>query len=72
MFRSIRRFISPAVVLCALTASSGPATSSNSPASKVAISPAQVATQLMEVRLRRLHLMRPDLIPYPIAYEVVC
>lgn len=24
------------------------------------------------VKLRRLHLVRPDLIPYPIAYEVVC
>jgi hypothetical protein len=24
------------------------------------------------VRLRKLHLVRPDLIPYPIAYEVVC
>ena len=27
---------------------------------------------LHEVRLRKLHLVRPDLIPYPIAYEVVC
>lgn len=25
-----------------------------------------------EVRLRKLHLVRPDLIPYPIAYEVNC
>jgi len=25
-----------------------------------------------EVRLRKLHLVRPDLIPYPIALEVVC
>jgi len=25
-----------------------------------------------EVRLRKLHLVRPDLIPYPIAYEVCC
>lgn len=25
-----------------------------------------------EVKLRKLHLVRPDLIPYPIAYEVVC
>lgn len=25
-----------------------------------------------EVRLRKLHLVRPDLIPYPIAYEVIC
>jgi hypothetical protein len=25
-----------------------------------------------EVRLRKLHLVGPDLIPYPIEYEVVC
>jgi hypothetical protein len=24
------------------------------------------------VRLRRLHLVRPDLIPYPLDIEVVC
>ena len=23
-------------------------------------------------RLRKLHLVRPDLIPYPIAYEIYC
>jgi hypothetical protein len=28
--------------------------------------------RLPEVRLRKLHLVRPDLIPYPIEYEVVC
>ena len=25
-----------------------------------------------EVRIRKLHLVRPDLIPYPIAYETYC
>lgn len=25
-----------------------------------------------EVRLRKLHLVRPDLIPYPISYEIHC
>jgi hypothetical protein len=25
-----------------------------------------------EVRLRKLHLVRPDLIPYPINFEVYC
>ena len=25
-----------------------------------------------EVRLRKLHLVRPDLIPYPIFFEVYC
>ena len=27
---------------------------------------------LPEVRMRKLHLVRPDLSPYPIAYEVYC
>ena len=31
-----------------------------------------LATIRSEVRLRKLHLVRPDLIPYPIAYEVCC
>ncbi len=30
------------------------------------------ALRPLEVRLRKLHLVRPDLIPYPIEYEVVC
>ena len=30
------------------------------------------ASAAIEVRLRKLHLVRPDLIPYPIAYEVCC
>lgn len=25
-----------------------------------------------EVRLRKLHLVRPDLIPYPLCYEIYC
>ena len=25
-----------------------------------------------EVRIRKLHLVRPDLIPYPLAYDVYC
>jgi hypothetical protein len=32
----------------------------------------KVATLPPEVHLRRIHLVRPDLIPYPIAYEMVC
>jgi hypothetical protein len=33
-----------------------------------------VAEQVLfpEVRLRKLHLVRPDLIPYPLYYEVYC
>ena len=36
------------------------------PASDVGPSARSVA------RLRKLHLVRPDLIPYPLAYEVYC
>jgi hypothetical protein len=32
----------------------------------------QFANLPPEVRLRKLHLVRPDLIPYPIAVEVYC
>ena len=43
-------------------------------------SPARTPTDLStpeavarhEVRLRKLHLVRPDLIPYPIHYDVYC
>jgi hypothetical protein len=34
--------------------------------------PDAVAGFRPETRLRKLHLVRPDLIPYPIAYEVYC
>ena len=36
---------------------------------------AQAGEQSMatrEVRLRKLHLVRPDLIPYPVCYEIYC
>jgi hypothetical protein len=31
-----------------------------------------LASLPLEVRLRRLHLVRPDLIPYPLDIEVFC
>jgi hypothetical protein len=31
-----------------------------------------LANTRIEVRLRKLHLVRPDLIPYPISYDVYC
>lgn len=37
-----------------------------------ASAPAEDAMAYREVKLRKLHLVRPDLIPYPIAYEIVC
>lgn len=46
----------------ALPASSGPKPQPNE---------ATTAT-FNEVRLRKLHLVRPDLIPYPVRYDVLC
>jgi hypothetical protein len=37
-----------------------------------AVGESATAGWMPEVRLRKLHLVRPDLIPYPIAYEVCC
>ena len=74
MVRGIRRFISVGVVICALAATistSGDKKVSNSARNLHAANP-QVAAALIEVRIRRLHLVRPDLIPYPIAYEIIC
>jgi hypothetical protein len=78
MVRGIRRFISVGVVICALTATilasgsvSGAKAVSGSARNLHASNP-QVAAALIEVRIRRLHLVRPDLIPYPIAYEIIC
>ena len=40
--------------------------------SQPASNPDALAGIRPETRLRKLHLVRPDLIPYPIAYEVYC
>lgn len=73
MARIVRRFISSGLLVCILATSGG--VRADQPAATVkpsAKSPVQLSYRLMEVRLRRLHLARPDLIPYPIAYEVIC
>lgn len=49
-----------------------PAPASQPPAQTPALGTDAAASGLPEVRLRKLHLVRPDLIPYPIAYEVYC
>lgn len=65
MMVCIRSILACVALLAALTAS-GPQT----PAKAMPVGEEPQAT--IEVRLRKLHLVRPDLIPYPIAYEVVC
>ena len=42
------------------------------PADVTTIGEMRVAAMKGETRLRKLHLVRPDLIPYPIAFEVYC
>jgi hypothetical protein len=72
MIRGFRRFIALGIIMCAAGASLGISGDNSAiAASRPAIHP-QLAGRLMEVRLRRLHLVRPDLIPYPIAYELIC
>ena len=39
---------------------------------RLQVSDAPVRYMYPEVRLRKLHLVRPDLIPYPIEYEIYC
>jgi hypothetical protein len=39
---------------------------------RLLVSDAPVRYMYPEVRLRKLHLVRPDLIPYPIEYEIYC
>lgn len=70
VFSSMLRRVGVALVLgfCLNTA---PASVAPHPAAPVA-APSQPMCHYMEVRLRKLHLVRPDLIPYPIAYEVYC
>ncbi|MGD0139745.1 MAG: hypothetical protein ABSD28_12780 [Tepidisphaeraceae bacterium] len=74
MIRGIHRFISLGLLACAMAAGMGLSsdTASISARKNASISAPQVASRLMEVRIRRLHLVRPDLIPYPIAYEIIC
>ncbi|MGD0388737.1 MAG: hypothetical protein ABSC42_07265 [Tepidisphaeraceae bacterium] len=74
MIRGIHRFISLGLLACAMAATVGLSSDNASiPLRKnAAVSAPQVASRWMEVRIRRLHLVRPDLIPYPIAYETIC
>lgn len=64
------RLLGPIVSMMLLVCVASP--SHEAPTGPVAAiaDPGQVALQ--DVRLRKLHLVRPDLIPYPLYVEVVC
>ena len=72
MIRAIRRLIALGFVVSMLAAPVGLRGDNTARAPQKPSAAAQVAGRLIEVRLRRLHLVRPDLIPYPIAYELIC
>jgi hypothetical protein len=64
------RFLSRAIAVAILFAA-GMIPTAHSSARMPAMNGDSVATRY-EVRLRKLHLVRPDLIPYPIKYDVYC
>jgi hypothetical protein len=69
--RNNRRLLSISLLLAVSLFTTGAQSVSTSPANAI-IPSGPRADLLPEVRMHRLHLMRPDLIPYPIDYEVVC
>ena len=68
MLSPLRRVARLLVLVCVLASGFGP---TQDRASRVAPEQGDCVAGA-EVRLRKLHLVRPDLIPYPIAYEVCC
>lgn len=68
--RSFLRLAGSALILAALASAAPPPTA---PAAAAAADQNSATSRAApEVRLRKLHLVRPDLIPYPLAYEVYC
>lgn len=65
------RFLSRAFAIAVLAAAGMIPSAHSSARTPTGPSIDSVATRY-EVRLRKLHLVRPDLIPYPIHYDVYC
>ena len=65
----VARFVTRSIVLVGLLCATATPPAQSSDAT---LSAGEQPVVRAEVRLRKLHLVRPDLIPYPIAYEVVC
>ena len=70
MASPLRRVARLLVLVCCFAAGFGPAQGSATRAADPACPDAVARTEVRA--LRKLHLVRPDLIPYPIAYEVIC
>lgn len=62
------------ILVATLPAVGGTAEPTTPAAPATAVSPEQpqAGRFLPSFRIRKLHLVRPDLIPYPLFYEVVC
>jgi len=58
----LRAFLLAGAAVCCIAPTSQPAATSID----------AVAAHHPEVRLRKLHLVRPDLIHYPLSVEVIC
>lgn len=69
VFRNITRVAALAVIM--LLTGSSPSTPRTNTAP---VGPAIAASSYLfpEARLRKVHLVRPDLLPYPIVYAVYC
>ncbi|MDB5297474.1 MAG: hypothetical protein JWO31_3457 [Phycisphaerales bacterium] len=75
--RGVRRTVRWVVAALLLAPSAGLSVGDNGPArlnpsTPPAAESGAVANLRIEVRLRKLHLVRPDLIQYPLAFDVVC
>ena len=73
MIRGMRR-MSRSLLAALVIFSAGmiPASPARTPAPQTQDTAAGQVLSRIEVRLRKLHLVRPDLIPYPIHYDVYC
>lgn len=67
----LRRIARLLVLVCVLASGFGP-TQGSATRAQPAAGDADAITGAEARALRKLHLVRPDLIPYPIAYEVCC
>jgi hypothetical protein len=68
--RPVVRFVAAFALLSPLVSPSGSTLTPAAPSPAKGLSPLSAVRP--EVRLRKLHLVRPDLIPYPIASEIYC
>ena len=72
MKRGIRRFLSRAIAIAMLLSVGMIPPSTSSAARTPSKADQDALAQRYEVRLRKLHLVRPDLILYPIHFDVYC